>query len=181
VPLILLLVLIPILVIVMTPFLLIQRYRVGSSRRAASGWMATLGVISMSLSALFFLVTAAFTTVWVPYAFTYSVEGFATGCVIGLFGLLVTRWEPTPRSLHYTPNRWLVLVITFLVAGRVMFGLYRSVMAAQAGLAGSSALAAFGVPQSLAAGGLVIGYYLAYTAGVRWRIRRWQRRALRPL
>jgi len=40
---------------------------------------------------------------------------------------------------------------------------------------------AFGVPESLAAGATVIGYYLAYNAGLRWRIRRWQHRALRAL
>jgi hypothetical protein len=33
----------------------------------------------------------------------------------------------------------------------------------------------------LAAGGIVIGYYLVYNAGVRWRISRWQRRALRVM
>ena len=181
VPLILLLVLIPILVIVMTPLLLIQRYRVGSSRREARPWVATLAVVSMSVSALFFLITASVTTMWVPYAFTNAVEGLAAGCVIAVLGLLLTRWEATPRSLHYTPHRWIVLAITLLVAGRVLFGLYRSVMAAQAGIAGSSAIASFGVPQSLGAGGVVIGYYLVFNAGVRWRLRRWQRRALRPM
>lgn len=180
-PLILLLLLVPILVIVATPLLLIQRYRVGTARRAARQWMATLGLISMGLSTLVFLITSAFTTMWVPSTFTYSLEGLATGAALGVLGLIATRWEATHRSLHYTPNRWLVLVITLLVTARVIFGLYRSAMAAEAGLTGSSALAAFGVPQSLAAGGVVIGYYLVYHAGVRWRIRRWQRRALRVM
>jgi hypothetical protein len=40
---------------------------------------------------------------------------------------------------------------------------------------------AFGVPQSLGAGGIVIGYYLVYSAGLRWRIRRWDRRPLRAM
>jgi hypothetical protein len=34
---------------------------------------------------------------------------------------------------------------------------------------------AFGIPESLAAGGTVIGYYVAYNLGVRRQIRRWQR------
>ena len=63
-PLILLLLLIPVPIVVMTPVLLIQRYRVGTARRLAQPWMATLGLVSMSVSAFFFLVTASFTTIW---------------------------------------------------------------------------------------------------------------------
>jgi hypothetical protein len=181
VPLIVLLGLIPIVMIAMTPFLLIQRYRVGSSRRLARPWMATLAVISMSLSALVFLAGAAFTSFWVPRALSYAAAGIAVGLAAGLAGSIVTRWEPTPRSLHFTPNRWFVLVITLLVTARVLFGLYRMAIAADAGLTGHALVGAFGIAQSLGAGGIVIGYYLAFNLGLRWRIRRWQRRALRPL
>ena len=180
-PLILLLGLIPILVIAMTPLLLIQRYRVGSSRRPARSWVATLAIVSMSFSAIFFLAGSAFTSIWVPRAFSYAVSGLALGSVIGAAGLIVTHWEPTPRSLHYTPNRWFVLIITLLVSARVAFGLYRMAIAADAGLTGHALVGAFGIAQSLGAGGIVIGYYLSYNAGVRWRIRRWQQRALRPM
>src|SRR5215218_2793803 len=92
VPLILLIALIPILVIVMTPLLLIQRYRVGSSRRIARPWMATLGVMSMSFSAVFFLAGSAFSNIWVPRAFSYAALGLAIGTFIGLAGLILTRW-----------------------------------------------------------------------------------------
>lgn len=117
----------------------------------------------------------------VPNSLTYSIEGILTGVVLGMLGVLLTKWEATPRSLHYTPNRWLVLALTLLVSGRVLFGFYRSAMALDAGLSGTSAIASFGIPQSLAAGGVVVGYYLAFNAGLRWRIRRWQHRALRVM
>ena len=39
-------------------------------------------------------------------------------------------------------------------------------------------MVAFGIPESLAAGGIVIGYYFAYGLGVRRRILKWQNRAL---
>jgi hypothetical protein len=52
---------------------------------------------------------------------------------------------------------------------------------AQAGVSGTSVVLAFGIPESLAAGGAVIGYYLAYNAGLRWRLHRWHRRPLRVL
>jgi hypothetical protein len=181
VPLILLLGLIPILLVAMTPFLLIQRYRVGSSRRPARPWLATLAVVSMSLSALVFLAGSAFSSIWVPHAFTYAASGTVFGLMIGIAGVLVTRWEATHRTLHFTPNRWFVLVMTLLVSVRVLFGLYRMALAADAGLTGKSLFSAFGIAESLGAGGIVIGYYLAYSLGVRWRIRNWQRRALRPM
>ena len=105
----------------------------------------------------------------------------ALGAVLGLAGLALTRWEPTSATLHYTPNRWLVLVVTFVVSARVLYGLWRSWTAAQAGVSGTPIVMAFGIPESLAAGGTVIGYYLAYGLGVRRRIRNWQNRALRVM
>ncbi|MEP6783208.1 MAG: hypothetical protein ABI983_06030 [Acidobacteriota bacterium] len=180
-PLILLIVLLPILMIALMPLILIQRYRVGSSRRMARPWMATVGLITLAISAVFFLITAFFTSIWVASAFAYAIEGIAIGCAIGAIGVLATKWESGPRALHYTPNRWLVLVMTLLVTARVVFGLYRSMMAAEAGLTGHDLIGAFGIAGSLGAGGIVLGYYLAYGAGLRWRIRKWQRRALRPM
>ena len=74
-----------------------------------------------------------------------------------------------------------MLLVTCIVSARLLYGLYRSLMVAQAGVSGESVVLAFGIPESLMAGGTVVGYYLAYGAGLRWRIKRWQRRALRPL
>jgi hypothetical protein len=181
VPLILLVLLLPIVVIALTPVLLIQRYRAGTSRRPARRWLVMLAVISTGLSALFLLLSSTFTNIWVSDAFGDTALGLAAGCGLGIVGLLITKWEATPRSLHYTPNRWMVLVITLFVAGRVVFGLYRAGVAAEAGMTGSGVAGGFGVAESLGAAGFVIGYYLAYHAGVLWRIRRWDRRALRVI
>jgi multisubunit Na+/H+ antiporter MnhB subunit len=173
--------LMPIVVIALTPVLLLQRYRAGKSRRPARRWMVMLAVISTGLSAIFLLLSSAFTNMWVSNAFGDTALGIAAGCVLGVVGLLITRWEAHPGSLHYTPNRWMVLVITLFVAIRVLFGLYRAGVAAQSGLTGSEAAGAWGVAESLGAGGFVIGYYLAYNAGVIWRIRQWDRRTLRVM
>ena len=178
-PLVLLLLLVPVLIIGMMPLILIQRYRAGTARRLARSWVTTFSVVSLAFSTVFFLTTAAFTTIWVPGAFAGAAAGIAIGVVLGSGGILLTRWESTPASLHYTPNRWLVLIVTLMVSARVFYGLYRSFAAAQAGMSGEALVSAFGVPESLAAGATVIGYYLAYQAGLRWRIRQWQRRALR--
>lgn len=178
---ILLVLLMPILLIALTPVLLIQRYRAGTSRRPARRWLVMLAVASTGLSAIFLLLSSAFTNIWVSNAFGDTALGITAGCLLGVVGLLITRWEARPRSLHYTPNRWMVLVITLLVAGRVLFGFYRAAIAAQSGITGTTVAGAWGVAESLGAGGFVIGYYLAYNVGVIWRIRRWDRRALKVM
>jgi hypothetical protein len=72
-----------------------------------------------------------------------------------------------------------VLLVTFVVSARVVYGLWRSWTVAAAGVSGTPMVLAFGIPESLAAGGTVIGYYVAYGLGVRRRIRKWQNGALR--
>ena len=103
------------------------------------------------------------------------------GYGLGVVGLVLTRWESTPATLHYTPNRWLVLLVTFMVAARVVYGLWRSWKAAEAGVYGTAGGAGVRDPESLAVGGAVIGYYIAYAWGVRRRVLRWQRRPLRVM
>ena len=180
-PLLLLLLLLPLAIVALTPLLLIQRYRAGSARRQARPWITTVTIAAMVFSAVFFLASAAFTTIWIPRAFYGAAIGMLLGMAFGAIGSLLTRWEPTIRSLYYTPNRWLVLLVTLIVSARVVYGLFRSFQAASAGLSGAHMVSAFGVPESLAAGAIVIGYHLAYNVALRWRISRWQRRALRPL
>ena len=173
-PLLLLIVLVPVVLIALMPLMLIQRYRVGTARRMARPWTATFNVVVITLSAISFLAGAAVTTIWVPNAFTGAAAGIALGAGLGLVGLVLTRWEPATATLHYTPNRWLVLVVTFVVSARVLYGLWRSWTVARAGVYGIPMVLAFGIPESLAAGGTVIGYYFAYTVGLRRRILRWR-------
>jgi hypothetical protein len=180
-PLLVLVLLVPLIFLALLPFLLIQRYRAGKARRQARPWVATVNIAVMTFSAVFFLMSAAFTTFWVPRAVVGATMGLAAGLLLGLLGLLVTRWEATPSSLHYTPNNLLVLLVTLIVTARVAYGLFRSFEVARAGMTGAALVDAFGVPQSLGAAGAVMGYYLAYNIGLRWRIRRWERRALRRL
>src|SRR3954469_1221300 len=103
-----LLVLLPLLVIALMPFILIQRYRMGSARRQARRWVATLNLALMALSVCCFLTGAAITSIWIPNALRGAAAGIVAGVGLGLVSLVLTRWEPTPATLHYTPNRWLV-------------------------------------------------------------------------
>jgi hypothetical protein len=93
-----------------------------------------------------------------------------------MIGLLLTRWEAEPGALHYTPNRWLVLAITLVVTARLAYGFWRGWQAWRAGIAGNSWFVASGVAGSMAAGAVVLGYYLVYWMGVRRRVRQQERR-----
>jgi hypothetical protein len=161
--------LVPVLAVVLMPFTLVQRYRMGSARRRARGWLAAVNVAGLTVSTALFLFGAGVTDYWVPGAFVHAIAGVSAGSVIAVVGLLVTRWEREPAGLHYTPNRLLVLAITLVIAGRIAYGIWR---AWHSGLHG---MAASGATGSLAAGGLVLGYYLFYWIGVRRRLRAYGR------
>jgi hypothetical protein len=156
--------------IVLMPLSLVQRYRVGTARRPARRWVATLNLAALAFSSAIFLGGAAITTIWLPRALPHAAMGLAAGCVLGVLGLALTRWEITPGSIHYTPNRWLVLGITLVVTARVLYGFWRSWDVWRSGLYSGSLLAASGATGALAAGAVVLGYYLVFWAGVRRRI-----------
>jgi hypothetical protein len=169
-------VLVMLIAIALMPLSLVQRYRVGTSRRQARGWFITLNLAGVLLSVAIFLTGAALTNIWVPEAFKYTLAGLALGCALGLVGLLLTRWERAPRSLFYTPNRWLVLAITLVVTARIGYGFWRSWQAWRAAAGDVSWIATSGVAGSMAAGAVVLGYYLTYWFGVWRRLTRLQTR-----
>ena len=180
-PLLVFVLLLPIVVLALMPLILLQRYRTGTARRQARAWVANVSLAGLFLSAVCLLVGAAVTALWIPGAFRAALAGLVVGCALGAVGLALSRWEFTPRSLHYTPNRWLILAITLTVSARLLYGAWRSWAMARAGFTGTAIVTGFGVPESVAAGAMVLGYYLFYTAGLRWRIRQWQRRTLRVM
>jgi len=169
IPIILVLLLVVALVLA-TPFLLYLRYRTGTMRRRGRAWVANVNLASLGLSAALLVWVAALTTFWVPHAFSYSLAGLLAGSLLGLLGLDLTRWEITPRGLHYTPNRWLVLLVTLAVVTRLLYGLWRIWHTWRAAPSGDSGGCEPGAG-SMAVGAVVVGYYLAYFAGVRLRLR----------
>jgi hypothetical protein len=173
----LLIVLALVTVLALIPLSLVQRYRVGTSRQRARGWLATINLTGLALSAALFLASAALTTIWIPGALTYAAAGLCAGVVLGLAGLWLTRWDASADALHFTPNRLLVLSMMLIVSSRVLYGVWRAWESWSAGLRGESWLVDAGVRESMAAGAVVLGYYLAYWTGVR---RRHRQHASRP-
>jgi cation transport ATPase len=151
------------------PLALVFRYRAGTARRQARGWVALLNLVGLAISTSLFLMGAGLTSIWVPHAFTYSVLGLLGGIALGIVGLWLSRWERAPGSLHYTPNRWLVLIVTVVVAALLLYGFWRMWNTWRHAPGEASLLAAFGVAGSLCAGAVVLGYYLSYWLGVRRR------------
>lgn len=161
-------------VIALVPLSIVQRYRMGTARRRARGWIATVNALGLAASTGILVAVAALTSTWAPDAFTYTLMGLAGGALLGLLGLAWSRWEPGPLALHYTPNKWLVLGITVVVTARILYGFWRGWQAWQAAAGDESWLAAAGVAGSMAAGAVVLGYYLTYWIGIRYRLNRYK-------
>jgi hypothetical protein len=159
------------LVLLAIPLSLVHRYHAGTRRRPARGWVSTINLVSLALSATLLLAGAAITNIWVPRSFLYSLGGLAGGALLGIVGLAMTRWEITPWSIHYTPSRLLVASIIVLVTARLIFGFWRSWTLWQAEQGEFAWVAASGAAASIGAGAIVVGYYLLYFAGVRRRVR----------
>ena len=155
--------------LLLMPFALWQRYRTGRSRRRAVRWVVTLNAWSLLASVVLFLSGAWIAAYWVDAALAHAGAGLLAGMVLGVIGLALTRFEATSQGVFYTPNRWLVLALTLVVAARIGYGLYRMEQAWV-----SDIHAAWLAQQGsvLAVGGLLLGHYLAYAWGLRWRLRR---------
>ncbi len=152
------------------PIALIQRYRRGRARRRAIGWAVTVNAWLLTASALLLIATAWGLGHWIDGALRHALIGLLAGVVVGIAGVWLTRFEPGAAGLYYTPNRWLVLAVTVLVAARIAFGLLRGWQLWQADAASTVWLDQ--QAGLLAVGGLLLGYYLAYTWGLRRRVLR---------
>lgn len=171
-----LLLLLPLLLIVLLalwalllPLALWQRYRLGKARRRLVAWVARLNVWLLLLSTSVYLASAWVLGYWIEAALTYALAGLATGWVVGLAGLALTRFEHEPHGLFYTPNRLLVLALTLVVAARIVYGVVRAWQAWQAEADSTWLLHQGSV---VAVAGLPLGYYLAYAWGLRRRLPR---------
>ncbi len=89
--------------------------------------------------------------------------GLAAGGLVGLYGLHLTRFEPAPEGLYYTPNAPLGIALSVLFLGRItqrMFQFYSFQKKAAPGHTFNRS------PLTLAVFGLLAGYYIAYAIGL---------------
>lgn len=177
-PLVALAILIVLAFIALIPFSIIQRLRLGMSRRQARGWVAAVNLIAVGLSVALFLLGALVTSRWIPEALSYTLAGLGIGSVLGVLGIAMTRWESVERRLYYTPNRWLVITITLVVTARVLYGFWRTWDAWRASIDTMTWVAASGLAASMSAGAVVLGYYAIYWVGIYVRARRYRVRSV---
>lgn len=170
-----LLLLIPLLVVglfalwvVLLPLSLFQRYRFGKARRRVQPWFVRANAWLLSVSALVFVLFAWAAGNWIDGALPDALAGLALGGLLGVLGLLLDRFEWTSLGVFRTPNRWLVLGLSLLVAGRIVLGLWLAWSDAPA--TGTPGWATRG--GLLGIGGLLVGYAWATAVGLRRRIAR---------
>ncbi len=94
------------------------------------------------------------------------LAGAAAGVLLGAIAIRQTRFETTPQGHFFTPPRAIGLAVIAIFLGRLA---YRFLTMPSPG-ANPDALAMLQrSPLTLASAGLVLGYYLAFNAGVlRW-------------
>ena len=166
------LLLIPLLVLVVValwalllPVSLWARYRAGRARRRAQGWVIRANAWLLLASLALYLLSAWIASHWVAPALRDAALGALAGGALGIAGLACTRFEHDDAGLFYTPNRWLVLGLTALVAVRIVAGFWLAWHdASDRPDAWLQAGSLFG------AGGLLLGHYLVYTWGLRSRL-----------
>jgi len=94
--------------------------------------------------------------------------GLAGGVALALFGLKLTRFETTPQGHFYTPHGGIGLALSTLLIGRLAYRfvvIWPSLQAAHS--ADENPFASFQrSPLTSAMFALLIGYYVAYYAGV---------------
>jgi hypothetical protein len=153
------------------------RYRAGTARRQGRRGLATMNLWMTSFSAVLFLFFTFLISFWIGSSFRFALTGMGFGCLLGLLGLAMTRWESHPEGLFYTPSRWLALLVTLAIAARLFYGWWHTTHL------GSNApgeqhwlMTASATQFSLAVAAGLIGYYLVYAIGVRLRVTRHEQR-----
>lgn len=157
--------------LVLLPISLWMRYASGRARRRAQGWVVRGNAWLLALSLPLFLLSAWAATYWMQDALHDAGLGLLIGGAFGIVGVWLTRFERDDKGLIYTPNRWVVLALTTIVAVRVIAGLWMAWRHVSGDVSGALA-------HWLDAGawtgvaGLFLGYAVAYTWGLRTRLSR---------
>jgi hypothetical protein len=97
----------------------------------------------------------------------------AFGAMLGWISLSQTHFETREGRRWYTPNIYIGMAVTAVLAARVVYRLvtlYPQIQAGTFGHGGSPFNGQQSIP-TLAVFGLVIGYYAVYYGGVLWRSR----------
>ena len=155
--------------LLLLPLSLWQRYRLGKARRKAWPWLVKFNSWTLLFSLIVFLASMALTSLWWPGALGHASAGLGAGLAIGLLGLWLSRFENTAQGFFYTPNPWLALGLTLLVAARIVLG-FVELWRHWQGRGALSVIPVFDHASLFAVAGLLLGYCFSYTWGLRRRL-----------
>lgn len=157
--------------LVLLPISLWARYASGRARRRAQAWFIRGNAWILVIVLPIFLLSTWAATPWMEGALRDACLGLLVGIAVGIVGVWLTRFERDGKGMVYTPNRWVVLALTTLVALRVLAGLWIAwghVSGGESSTLGE--LLDAGAWTGVA--GVFLGYGLAYTWGLRARLSR---------
>jgi len=108
-----------------------------------------------------------------PNLFGAMAAGLAGGLLLAWFGLRHTQFEVTPQGRFYTPHTYIGVFVSALFLGRILFRYIAVCSTAQAmpQAVGNPFAAYQRSPLTLGIFGVLVGYYVAYYAGVLIRSR----------
>jgi|SRR5476649_2912362 cytochrome b561 len=159
-----------IVIIALVPLILwrlYSRFRRLVGRQRSRLWRHwTAAIFYPLLLALFALAAIAH-----PYTLAAMAGGIAVGIGLAVFGLKVTRFEPTPEGYFYTPHSHIGIGLSLLLILRVGYRFYEISQMGASPPPGQMQDFARN-PLTLVIIGMVASYYATYAIGLlRWRAR----------
>ena len=152
--------------VLLLPISVIQRYRFGKARRRVQPWFVRANAWVLLVSGCVFVTSAWVLANWIEGALFDALAGLGVGGVAGLLGLALDRFENTPQGAFRTPNHWLVLGLSLLLAGRIAMGLWL----AWSDGPGTGMTAWITRGGLIAVAGVLLGYAVATAWGLRYRL-----------
>ncbi|KOR42323.1 hypothetical protein ADT25_15175 [Xanthomonas oryzae] len=156
--------------VVLFALALLQRFRMGTARRQARGWLLMINPVSAGISSELFLIFSLIAAAFWPGAISHAAFGWGCGLALGVLALRLTRFERTTQGLFYRPNLWLVLAVTALVVVRVIAGMVQGWRSAWQGVVWPTE-GLLSHASLLSAAGVLLGDALVYATLPWWRWR----------
>jgi hypothetical protein len=165
--------------VTLLPYFVWRQYRLGHARRRAVPWILAVNAWTLLASTTLFVTTMSLTSLVWDGSLSHALLGLIGGTGIGLAGTWLCRLETVGNRVFLKPNHWPVLAVYLLVAARLVL----------TGADWWRAVSSNGPEPSVplldragltAVAGVVLGYYLSFTWGLRWRLARFLRNGPPP-
>ena len=134
-------------------------------RQQSRAWRHWTTVVVFPIIIVLFAITALMH----PVSLAALACGLAAGIGLGIWGLRMTKFDPTPAGYFYTPSAHIGIALSLLLVARIGYRFYEvSMMTPEFA---QNHMQDFGrSPLTLLCFGTLAGYYTTYAIGIlRWR------------